>query len=757
MDALFNESYVNEEHMQAYAEVLRQEEAASHGIGRLDSVRPVSAASDFAPICEPVKKGQDERDMGTRIHMDRSIPEGIMYSIMRWPLLGIIFLFIFTEFALYVTVRQVVNIMEKFSSWNGKNGKLRQSLRDAQTYPEWKRTALEFDRFRKYDEWKANDASPFYDWRLVQRVIAAMKVTRQKEDAHALMGVLHLCLKHGFAGIENLALYSQSFYGTKHLIEQYYYEVDKALQFFEKSTDIEPRVKRAFYNSTSKNLGRTALCLSGGASFAYYHIGVVRALLDGNLLPNIISGTSAGGLIAALICTRTNEELKDILVPELAHKITGCDDPLHVWIVRAWKTGARFDAVTWARKVQFFTHGSLTFREAFERTGKTLNISVVPFDQHSPAQLLNHVTAPDCLIWSAVLASAAVPGILNPVFLMQKQADGTLKPWSYGNKFRDGSLRVDIPLEKLHSLFNVTYPIVSQVNPHVHLFHYGSRGAPGRPTAYRRGRGWRGGFLLSAAEHILKLNLITNFKIMRDLNLMPKLLGQDWSSVFLQDFAGSITIYPKTRIMDWPHILTDPDPSDLARMMRSGQYVTFPKLHMISNRVRIERAIARGRSMLRAMDNTSDKEDESDTEVLDASLDASEMIMNAGGNGTPKPATNAWEAEQEDVMQRTENGLLKMYSPNLYRFLDEYEMSNAPSPAESDGEGEAGTQGNGSSVGARRRRRPPLLDVRRIEDPAHRHQARRALMEMRRSHSESWIVPTLCMPDADDEPSHSPY
>ena len=128
-------------------------------------------------------------------------------------------------------------------------------------------------------------------------------MTREQGDTHALMGVLNLCLKNNFAGIENFSLYSQSFHGTKHLIEQYYQEVERALYYLEKSS-LDVQVKRTFYRVAAKNFGKTALCLSGGASFAYYHFGVVKALLDTNLLPTIVSGTSAGGLIAALVCTR---------------------------------------------------------------------------------------------------------------------------------------------------------------------------------------------------------------------------------------------------------------------------------------------------------------------------------------------------------------------------------------------------------------------------------------------------------------------
>lgn len=79
-----------------------------------------------------------------------------------------------------------------------------------------------------------------------------------------------------------------------------------------------------------------------------------------------------------------------------------------------------------------------TFREAYARTGRILNVSCVPSDPHSPTILLNYLTAPDCVIWSAVLASAAVPGILNPVVMMMKTSSGALTPYSFGHKWKDG-------------------------------------------------------------------------------------------------------------------------------------------------------------------------------------------------------------------------------------------------------------------------------------------------------------------------------
>lgn len=175
-------------------------------------------------------------------------------------------------------------------------------------------------------------------------------------------------------------------------------------------------------------------------SFAYYHLGVVKALIEADLVPDVITGTSGGALVAALVATRTNEELKQLLVPGLAHQIKPCSEPISTWFPRWWKTGARFDSVEWARQCSWWSRGSMTFREAYERTGRILNVSCVPADPHSPTILCNYLTSPDCVIWSAVLASAAVPGILNPVVLMMKTIDGSLVPYSFGHKVCDISL-----------------------------------------------------------------------------------------------------------------------------------------------------------------------------------------------------------------------------------------------------------------------------------------------------------------------------
>ncbi|KAI5476279.1 patatin-like phospholipase domain containing protein [Pseudohyphozyma bogoriensis] len=593
--------WVNEDDLEVFRRALSDEPNEAGDNGEVPQIERIRAVSDFAPIQERVRKSK-----GPKRQKD-IVREGWAYHAARWPLLGIIFFIIFLQFLCYLAVRQIVNLVEWVSAWRGYRGKLRMALRNATTYDEWKERALALDNYDTRGDWKRSPPFAYYDSALIRKVVRSLRELREKDDYEGVRTVLEVALRSNFAGVESFRLYSETFYGTKELVEDY---VARSVEFMREAPTsvLSLDEKSRFFRRTAKNLGATALCLSGGASFGYYHFGVVRALLDANLLPRVITGTSAGAIVAAFICTRTDDELKEMLIPAIADRITACEEPFRVWASRAWKTGARFDTVEWARKASFFCmvrafclleidkqfklnptfQGSMTFKEAYERTGRILNVSVIPFDQHSPTKLLNYLTTPDVVIYTAVIASAAVPGILNPVVLLTKDKDGHVGPSALQGKHKDGSLRVDIPLQSLHLLYNVNFSIVSQVNPHIHLFHFAPRGAPGRPVSHRRGKGWRGGYLLSAAEQFLKLELTKNFRF----------AGQNWSAVFLQKFEGT-----GPSVWDWVRILSDPDRDELARMMRVGAAVTWPKIKMIENRMKVERQLDLGREeVLRAQE-----------------------------------------------------------------------------------------------------------------------------------------------------------
>jgi predicted acylesterase/phospholipase RssA len=48
---------------------------------------------------------------------------------------------------------------------------------------------------------------------------------------------------------------------------------------------------------------------SGTYDIGLMHIGVVKTLYENKVLPRIISGSSCGSIIAAILCTRTDEEI----------------------------------------------------------------------------------------------------------------------------------------------------------------------------------------------------------------------------------------------------------------------------------------------------------------------------------------------------------------------------------------------------------------------------------------------------------------
>ncbi|CEP17561.1 hypothetical protein [Parasitella parasitica] len=630
--------YVNEVHVTDFMKALAYDPVKGVDTSNAEHI---SAWTDALPVRSTSSSTRSQKKPSKRKlrEQEAAKPKGISHSLLQYPLILIIGLIMFVELVAYISLRQIVRIWENVFSWRGKKRTLRNRLRASKTYKEWCESADALDKYMHKDEWKKTIPFAYYDYRLLQKVVKHLKMYRQGdtiEDATKLMDVLYVCLKQNFAGIENSKLYSNTYLGTKALIEEYVEEVTRSIEALASNKHIPNEEKRLAFKLYSKNYGRTAFCLSGGAGFGYYHLGVIRALLDRGLLPSIITGTSAGSLMGAIVCTRTNEELDQILNPELSCRIRICQDSWPTKLYRFVSQGSLFDAEQWCREAMWFCKGSLTFKEAYERTGRIFNVSVIPYDPHSPPKLLNYLTAPDCVIWSAVLASAAIPGILNPVVLMQKKRNSThLIPYNYGHKFKDGSLSTDIPTLALNTQFNVNYTIVSQVNPHVHVFFYANQGSPGRPVTHLQGRGWRGGFLASTIEQMLKLDLAKWLKVLRSLKLLPKVNDQDWSSIWLQKFDGNVTILPKSNLSDWLYTIADPDADRLKKLMSIGQIRTWPKISMISNRMRIESSIEKVRKMVRMSSNKnsraasrSNSQHDTENEKLSQYFDSQENINN---------------------------------------------------------------------------------------------------------------------------------
>ena len=191
-----------------------------------------------------------------------------------------------------------------------------------------------------------------------------------------------------------------------------------------------------------------------------YHFGAVKALLETRLLPHIISGTSAGSVIGALVCTRTEDELRRDLRPEVLAPKMSIFASSWAQRVRRWhRHGTMFDRDDWYRRVRWFTCDDMTFevsrnalrfggsdlcsrmhfspmaissfaKEAYKKTGRVLCVTLSATSKKAPPVLINYLTAPNVVIASAVLASAAVPGFVDAVKLQVKDESGVVRDQS---------------------------------------------------------------------------------------------------------------------------------------------------------------------------------------------------------------------------------------------------------------------------------------------------------------------------------------
>ncbi len=416
-----------------------------------------------------------------------------------------------------------------------------------------------------------------------------------------LRTLLQLSARHNVGGTMNESLYSHTNTGTKKAVEDFLSTVADATRLLARTPALPPRLRLRALAALRRTHGHTALCLSGGGGLGQYHTGVVRTLLAQGLLPRVISGTSAGALVAAHVCCRTDDELRESLKGECFAPYMGFDNGL-TWLQKAaawFRRGHVFDPAHWDKLVNWHCAGDLTFQEAYERTGRTLVITATSTHQHEPPLMLSRLTTPRVLVSSAIVASASVPGLLPLATLKEKAPDGTVRECKAPFRdLRDGSFKSDIPMSELAFYCNVNYFIVSQVNPHIAPFFFFSQGDAGRGVG--RWAGWRGGYLLSFLESLLKHDMRKNLAVLRDMGMLPTIMGADWSFLFLQPFGGHVTLVPPLHLRDYVHIIDAPSVEDSDRYFRDGELMVWRKTTLIETRVRFGKVLVEEMERLRA-------------------------------------------------------------------------------------------------------------------------------------------------------------
>ena len=223
----------------------------------------------------------------------------------------------------------------------------------------------------------------------------------------------------------------------------------------------------------------------------------------------------------------------------------------------------------------------MTFLEAYEKTGRILNISVSPADPHQFPRLLNYLTSPNALIRQAAMASSAIPGLLPPVQLRARNYAGKSSPYMPQSRWIDGSVHEDIPKEKVNRLHNVNHYIVSQANPHVAPFLNGDADRTGL-LAFLQDVVVRGPML--QVEHVLDL-VHRHFDVLGLASVLKKA-----HAIVRQTYSGDITIHPPRQEISMARVFRNASEVEAKAMIEAGRRATWPRIERIRNTTQISRA-----------------------------------------------------------------------------------------------------------------------------------------------------------------------
>ncbi|EME49201.1 hypothetical protein DOTSEDRAFT_68076 [Dothistroma septosporum NZE10] len=468
-------------------------------------------------------------------------------------------------------------------------------MQNADTAAQWRSAADRFDILEGNHYWKFDETSDECDMELIRLRLDRLKKANHEGDTEEMLLQIRNALKRDLGGMCNVRLYQHSSVGTKHLIEEYTevvkYTIERIATFCE-SADA-PTVNRYLetMKSARQSFGSTALMLSGGGTLGMCHIGVVKCLLEQGLLPRVVCGSSAGSIVGSVLCTQKTSaipaKLDELCRGDLS-VFQGADEWRGVpgMAINILKGDPAFDVSNLCRVMRSLL-GNITFKEAYNLTGMVLNIHVSCRDKHNLPRLLNYVTSPNVIIWSAVASSCSLPLVFEPPGLRAKHPEtGNVESWGHSDhKWIDGSIEGDLPAQTLERLFNVNNFIASQVNPHVTAF-LPQEGEV--PSIVRR----------SLTVSQANLTYLLDNAMDRGWDSFPVKMAH---AVLSQKYDGDVTILPDISWVPWLKVLANPNHEFMMRATREGELATWPKLDRIHNYVAIELSLEYGIRAIQTM------------------------------------------------------------------------------------------------------------------------------------------------------------
>ena len=460
--------------------------------------------------------------------------------------------------------------------------RLEKLMAKCDSYETWRQAAMDHDDLSGQKRWREVDQTTQYDYSQIRLRLDRLRSLRARHDYHGLLFTLNEGIHGNMAGMGRSSLYRRARFGTKKLIEQYIDEVDDSLRFLAEldSKDIDIQEKLDFFYRANVCFGRSALMLSGGGVLGFYHLGVVKTLLDQGLLPRVISGSSAGSLVAGVVGTHSEQELKHFYEP--ANVLFEAEREASAFSRMFFGSNPQIDVGDLERLVARMIP-NLTFQEAYEKTGRQISITVAPAEPHQRSRLLNAIASPNVYVRSAVMASCAVPGVFPPVMLMAKNLHGEQQPYLPTRKWVDGSIADDLPAKRLSRLYSTNHFIVSMVNPIA------------IPFIRKEGESNP----LSAALGSLGIGL--GRELLNFYRGVVQKKGDNWprfnmlmSSVHAlmdQEYSGDINIVPSFRWYNPAKILSHLSEKDLIDLMEGGEHSTYPNIESIRICTKISRTM----------------------------------------------------------------------------------------------------------------------------------------------------------------------
>lgn len=474
---------------------------------------------------------------------------------------------------------------------------------------QWQAAAQELDALEGNDDWKQDADSGDYNPKLIEERLRALDEARESHDIRNMMHLIRTALSRDLGGMGNVDLYRHSYLGTKTLIERYVEStietIDAAIVHNATDQGIAHKDLLEGMLLARQSFGRSALLLSGGGTFGMAHVGVLKSLFENQLLPRIISGASAGSIVCAVMCTRTDEELpqliKDFPYGDLAvFEAQDYQDGLLDHFRRLLTEGCWSD-IAHLRRVMRGMMGDITFQEAYNRTRRILNICVSSASVYELPRLLNYVTSPNVMIWSAVAASCSVPLIFNASPLLVKDPiTGEHRQWNpTPQRFIDGSVDNDLPMTRLAEMFNVNHFIVSQVNPHVTPFlSKDDHLSPENKHTIKSASTGDDMDWVYTCTSLARDEALHRLQFMAEMGFFPNMMTK-FRSVLSQKYSGNINILPDMSLDNLPVLLSNPTVDFMLKCCLAGERATWPKLSRIRDSCAIELALDRAVHRLR--------------------------------------------------------------------------------------------------------------------------------------------------------------